>query len=171
MNLQDAFKLDGNTLNLSGLVNLDQVDLNLSGLPPTGLGDMLSGLDVKVKPGGMQKMAVSLMEGYQAYAKTHPEADYSHLGDNFFEYLKTDGAKQIMKKQMPYTVVIGVDMPTKVRFVFGRCEKNSASGIRIRQAEVIPWIITGMMMPRPLKYPMLLNSTQVRIHSGAKPRR
>ena len=39
---------------------------------------------------------------------------------------------------MPYTVVIGVDMPTKVRFVFGRCEKNSASGIRIRQAEVIP---------------------------------
>ena len=85
-------------MNLSGLVNLDQVDLNLSGLPPAGLGDMLSGLDVKVKPGGMQKMAVSLMEGYQAYAKTHPEADYSHLGDNFFEYLKTDGAKQIMKK-------------------------------------------------------------------------
>ena len=55
-------------------------------------------LDVKVKPGGMQKMAVSLMEGYQVYAKTHPEADYSHLGDNFSEYLKTDGAKQIMKK-------------------------------------------------------------------------
>ena len=55
-------------------------------------------LDVKVKPGGMQKMAVSLMEGYQAYAKTHPEADYSHLGDNFSEYLKTDDAKQIMKK-------------------------------------------------------------------------
>ena len=98
VNLQDAFKLDGNTLNLSGLVNLDQVDLNQSGLPLAGLGDMLSGLDVKVKPGGMQKMAVSLMEGYQVYAKTHPEADYSHLGDNFSEYLKTDGAKQIMKK-------------------------------------------------------------------------
>ena len=98
VNLQDAFKLDGNTLNLSGLANLDQVDMNLSGLPSAGLGDMLSRLDVKVKPGGMQKMAVSLMEGYQVYAKTHPEADYSHLGDNFSEYLKTDGAKQIMKK-------------------------------------------------------------------------
>ena len=60
-----------------------------------------------------------------------------------------------MKKQMPYTVVIGVDMPTKVRFVFGRCEKNSASGIRIRQAEVIPWIITGMLMPRPLKLSLI----------------
>lgn len=43
--------------------------------------------------GGMQKMAVSLMEGYQAYAKTHPEADYSHLGDNFFEYLKNRWCK------------------------------------------------------------------------------
>ncbi len=31
VNLQDAFKLDGNTLNLSGLVNLDQVDLNRTG--------------------------------------------------------------------------------------------------------------------------------------------
>ena len=49
VNLQDAFKLDGNTLNLSGLVNLDQVDLNLSGLPSAGLGDMLSGLDVKAE--------------------------------------------------------------------------------------------------------------------------
>ena len=39
---------------------------------------------------------------------------------------------------MPYTVVIGVDTPTQVRFVFGRCEKNRANGIRIRQAEVIP---------------------------------
>lgn len=98
LNLQDAFKLDGNTLNLSGLVNLDQVNLNLSELPSTSLGDMLSGLDVKVKPGGMQKMASGLLEGYQEYAKTHPEADYSKLGDNFSEYLKTDGAKQIMKK-------------------------------------------------------------------------
>ena len=72
----------GNSLDFSKAVNLQ---------------DALK-LDVKVKPGGMQKMAVSLMEGYQAYAKTHPEADYSHLGDNFSEYLKTDGAKQIMKK-------------------------------------------------------------------------
>ena len=61
---------------------------------------------------------------------------------------------------MPNTVEIGVDMTTKVRFEFGRCEKNSASGIRIRQAELIPWIFTCMLMPRTLKYPMMLNCTQ-----------
>ena len=88
--LQKAFSMGdtdlagslGNSLDFSKVVNLQDAFK----------------LDVKVKPGGMQKMAVSLMEGYQAYAKTHPEADYSHLGDNFSEYLKTDGAKQIMKK-------------------------------------------------------------------------
>ena len=37
-------------------------------------------------------------------------------------------AKQIMKKQMPYTVVIGGGHADQVRFVFGRCERNSASG-------------------------------------------
>ena len=98
LNLQDAFALDGNTLNLSGLVSLDQVDLDLSGLPSTSLGDMIQSLDVTVKPGGMQKMASSLMEGYQIYAKSHPEADYSSLGDNLSEYLTTDEAKVILKK-------------------------------------------------------------------------
>lgn len=42
---------------------------------------------------------------------------------------------------MPYTVVIG-DMPTKVRFVFGRCEKNSAMNTD-QAGGGIPWIITG----------------------------
>ena len=45
-----------------------------------------------------QKMAVSLMEGYQAYAKNASGSRLFASGDNFSEYLKTDGAKQIMKK-------------------------------------------------------------------------
>lgn len=103
-----------NGLDMNSLFNVDEDALQKAfGMGDTDLAGSLGNsldfskavnlqdafkLDVKVKPGGMQKMAVSLMEGYQAYAKTHPEADYSHLGDNFFEYLKTDGAKQIMKK-------------------------------------------------------------------------
>lgn len=98
LNLQDAFRLDGNSLDLSGMVNLDQINLDLSGLPATSLGDMVKNLDVTVKPGGMQKMTSDLMDGYEAYAKSHPEADYSSLGDNLSEYLTTDGAKAILKK-------------------------------------------------------------------------
>ena len=103
-----------NGLDMNSLFNIDEDALQKAfGMGDTDLAGSLGNsldfskavnlqdafkLDGKVKPGGMQKMAVSLMEGYQAYAKTHPEADYSHLGDNFSEYLKTDGAKQIMKK-------------------------------------------------------------------------
>ncbi len=42
-----------------------------------------------------------------------------------------------MKKQMPYTVVIGVTCRRRSGS-YSAGEKNSASGIRIRQAEVIP---------------------------------
>ena len=42
-------------------------------------------------------MASGLSEGYLEYAKTHPEADYSHLLEDFTEYLKTDEAKKIIE--------------------------------------------------------------------------
>ena len=43
------------------------------------LGDILTNLDVQVNADGMQKMLISLSEGYQEYVKNHPEADYSNL--------------------------------------------------------------------------------------------
>ena len=45
----------------------------------------------------MKQRASSLSEGYLEYAKTHPEADYSHLLEDFTEYLKTDEAKKIIE--------------------------------------------------------------------------
>ena len=44
----------------------------------------------------MKQMACGLLTGYQEYAKTHPEADYSGLGEDFTEFLKTDAAKKII---------------------------------------------------------------------------
>ena len=100
MNLEDVFKLDGNSMNLSGMVNLDQVDLDLSGLPAANLGDMLSGVKVTMKPDGMQKLYTTVMGGYNEYVKSHPEADYSNLGNDFSTYLKTDRAKAIIRESL-----------------------------------------------------------------------
>ena len=100
MNLEDAFQLDGNSMNLSGMVNLDQIDLNLSGLPEANLKEMLSGVKVTMKPDGMQKLYTTVMEGYKEYAKAHPEADYSNLGNDFSTYLKTDRAKAIIREYL-----------------------------------------------------------------------
>ena len=69
--------------------------------------------------------------------------------------------KQITKKIIPYTVVIGVAIQTKVRDVSGNLDIMIDTGIRMQNAEVIPWIITGILFPQPLKYPILLKSTQI----------
>lgn len=88
-------------MNLSGMVDLSQVNLDDIGYAlEFNLGDMLSHLDITMKPGGMEKMIQILNEGYSEYVKSHPEADYSTLGEHFSEYLTTDDAKNIIRKYL-----------------------------------------------------------------------
>ncbi len=100
LNLENAFQIGGNSLDLSGMVNLDQIDLDVSGMPQMNLGDMIGSLDLTVKPGGMQKLSASVLEGYQEYVKSHPEADYSNLAGDFMDYLTTDEAQKILKENL-----------------------------------------------------------------------
>lgn len=100
LNLENAFQMDGDSLDLSGMINLDQISLDVSGMPQMNLGDMIESLDLTVKPGGMQKLSESIMEGYQEYVKSHPEADYSNLAGDFMDYLMTDEAQKILKDNL-----------------------------------------------------------------------
>lgn len=100
LNLENAFQMGGNSLDLSGMVNLDQIDLDVSGMPQMNLGDMIGSLDLTVKPGGMQKLSASVLEGYQEYVKSHPEADYSNLAGDFMDYLLTEDAQKILKENL-----------------------------------------------------------------------
>lgn len=95
--LEKAFQVGGNSFELSNIVNLEEVQLDLSGMPQLNLGEILSKVDLSVSPDGLKQMASGLSEGYLEYAKTHPEADYSHLLEDFTEYLKTDEAKKIIE--------------------------------------------------------------------------
>ena len=45
-------------------------------------------------------MSDSLMEGYQAYVKANPEADYSGLGTDIQSFLSTPEAQEILSKHM-----------------------------------------------------------------------
>lgn len=100
VNLENAFQMGGNSMDLSGMVNLDQIHLDVSGMPQMNLGDMIGSLDLTVKPGGMQKLSASVLEGYQEYVKSHPEADYSNLAGDFMDYLTTDDAQKILKENL-----------------------------------------------------------------------
>lgn len=100
LDLSKAFQMDGNSMDLSGMVNLDQVEINMGNMPQMNLGDILTNLDVQVNAGGMQKMLSGLSEGYQEYVKSHPEADYSNLGNQIAEYLTSNQAKGIIQKYL-----------------------------------------------------------------------
>ncbi len=100
LNLENAFQMGGDSLDLSGMINLDQISLDVSGMPQMNLGDMIESLDLTIKPGGMQKLSESIMEGYQEYVKSHPEADYSNLAGDFMDFLMTDEAQKILKDNL-----------------------------------------------------------------------
>ena len=100
LNLENAFQMGGDSMDLSGMINLDQISLDVFGMPQMNLGDMIESLELTVKPGGMQKLSESIMEGYQEYVKSHPEADYSNLAGDFMDYLMTDEAQKILKDNL-----------------------------------------------------------------------
>lgn len=100
LNISDAFTLDGGMLDMSGMIDLDEVQLNLPDMPSLSLGDMMGGVEVPVSPEGMGNLSASLLEGYAAYAAQNPEADYTRLNEFFLEYLKSGGGKQVLSENI-----------------------------------------------------------------------
>ena len=96
MDFSSVFGSAGDSIDLSGALNLGNISVNLPDIPSMSLSDFLKDLDVSVSYDGMEKVAESLLEGYQEYAASHPEADYSGLGEAFAAYLNTDEARTIL---------------------------------------------------------------------------
>ncbi len=96
MDLSAVFGPAGESLDLPGALDLGDISVSLPDMPSMSLGDILGNLDVSVSPAGMAQLANSLMEGYQEYAASHPEADYSGLGEAFAAYLNTEEARNIL---------------------------------------------------------------------------
>src|SRR5699024_7098619 len=83
------------------------VSVDLPEMPALSLGDIVGNLDVTVSPDGMSALAGRLMEGYQEYARSHPEADYSGLGEAFQNYLSTPEAQEILRNNISEIIQSG----------------------------------------------------------------
>ena len=94
-------------MDLAGAIDLSQISLNFDGLPQLDLGQILSGLTLNVSEDGMQELASSLMEGYQGYASEHPEADYSHLQEDFVSYINSTEAQEILRRHIQTIIADG----------------------------------------------------------------
>lgn len=107
LDFSNLFDSAGGSIDLSGMVDLGNVSVDLPEMPALSLGDILGDLDVTVTPGGMDELAASLLEGYQAYAQSHPEADYSGLGEAFQKYLSTPEAQEILRNNISEIIQSG----------------------------------------------------------------
>ena len=85
-------------MDLSGLIDLGNLNIDLPDLGTVDLEEMMGSMEIPVSQEGFRQMAASLMEGFNQYGKEHPEADYSGLQSSFEGYLKTDAAKKVMKE-------------------------------------------------------------------------
>ena len=94
----DVFASAGDSMDLSGLINLGDLNIDLPDLGTVDLEEMMGSMEIPVSQEGFRQMAASLMEGFNQYGKEHPEADYSGLQSSFEGYLKTDAAKKVMKE-------------------------------------------------------------------------
>ena len=94
----DVFASAGDSMDLSGLIDLGDLNIDLPDLGTVDLEEMMGSMEIPVSQEGFRQMAASLMEGFNQYGKKHPEADYSGLQSSFEGYLKTDAAKKVMKE-------------------------------------------------------------------------
>lgn len=97
LNLTDVFSSAGNSVDLSGMIDLSGISVSLPDLPEMSMEELLGSVDLNVSADSLSKMASGLMEGYSEYVQTHPEADFSGIFDDFRTYLGSDEAKQIIK--------------------------------------------------------------------------
>ena len=95
-----AMSTDGSTLDLSGLMNMEDISLTLPEMPELNMQDIMSGIRLEVSAEELAQIASDLLQGYQGYAAQNPAADYSGLGEDFLGYLQTDEAKQILSRNI-----------------------------------------------------------------------
>ena len=102
--------LDG--VDLSGMLDADQIQTDLPELPEFDLAALLKNVDLNLSPEAFGKLLNGVLESYLDYAATHPAADYSRLGEYFLQYLQTpeaqqrfsDGIRKILKENGTLTV-------------------------------------------------------------------
>ena len=100
VDLSGAFPTDAGAFDLSGMLNLEDMALELPGMEQLSLGGLLGELDLSVSFESMGALTRDLVAGYGDYAASHPQADYSRLGEYFLGYLQTPEARQRLSDGM-----------------------------------------------------------------------
>ena len=94
------FYADGGAMDLSDMIDLSGIRLTMPDMGTVNLGDIMDNLDISISSETFGDIATGLLAGYQEYAKEHPEADYSGLGDAFAAFLRTPEGQEILSENI-----------------------------------------------------------------------
>ena len=86
----------GGTADLAGLLNLEDIQMELPEMSGISMEDLLGEIRIQVSEDSLRQTAQGLLEGYQNYAVSHPEADFSSLGENFQAFLQSSEGQRIL---------------------------------------------------------------------------
>lgn len=100
MDLSGAFQMDGDSLDLSGMINLGDMDFTLPEMEGISLESLLSGLNLTVSGENMEQLVNGLLKGYQDYTAGNPQADYTKLDDAVFSYLASGEVQDILTENI-----------------------------------------------------------------------
>lgn len=89
MEIGELFDTENGSLDLADLLDPDQLKLDNPAFADLDLGKLLGELDINISSEKIRQLAGSLLQGYQNYAASHPEADYSGLTESFLAYLQS----------------------------------------------------------------------------------
>ncbi len=98
--LGDSMQLDLTGIDLGSMMDPGALADQLPQMSAPDLTQLLSQLDLQISAEGIGTALQKLLDGYGDYAASHPEADYSQLGQHFMNYLETDDAQQRLSEAL-----------------------------------------------------------------------
>jgi putative ABC transport system permease protein len=100
LDFTSIFNIDQDSIDLGGMVDFGNIQIDLPQMEGLSMEDLMGNVQLNVSSENLTRMISGLLEGYQQYAASNPQADYSRLGEYFLDFLETDEAGEILRKHI-----------------------------------------------------------------------
>lgn len=100
VDMSKYFNFSGDSVDLSGMMDFSSLTLDMPELSGLNMADILSQLDFNISTEYIGSLVQALMDGYNQYAASNPQADYSKLNESFMAYLETPEAQANISGQL-----------------------------------------------------------------------
>ncbi len=100
VDISQYFNFSEDSVDLSGMMDFSSLSLDMPELSGLNMADILNQLDFNVSTEYIDDLVQALMDGYDQYAASNPQADYSKLNESFMAYLETSEAQENISSQL-----------------------------------------------------------------------